>query len=182
MSQYQTLKVEIDGRIAWVTFDHPPINLLDMQMIREIDQLSKELEANTSIHAAVFQSADPDFFIAHADVDPTDGSAKRRIPEWPSPTALTIRAISTMISCRSRLGIDDSKAAIPASNHACDIAWKRFLCSFGSSLARKARSSRHFVESPSRTVWALSTGEENMIDIASTRISCWQAGPTNPPM
>ena len=33
MSQFETLNVEIDGRIAWVTFDHPPINLLDMQMI-----------------------------------------------------------------------------------------------------------------------------------------------------
>lgn len=40
MSQYRTLNVEIDGRIAPVTFDHPPINLLDMQMIREIDQMS----------------------------------------------------------------------------------------------------------------------------------------------
>ena len=61
MSQFETLKVEINGRIAWVTFDHPPINLLDMQMISEIDQLSKDLEANKSIHVAVFQSADPDF-------------------------------------------------------------------------------------------------------------------------
>ena len=31
MSQFETLNVEIDGRIAWVTFDHPPINLLDMR-------------------------------------------------------------------------------------------------------------------------------------------------------
>ena len=69
MSQFETLSVEVEDRIAWVTFDHPPINLLDIQMIREIDELSKALEANTSIHVAVFQSAAPDFFIAHADVE-----------------------------------------------------------------------------------------------------------------
>ena len=52
MSRYETLSVEIDGLIAWGTFDHSPINLLDMQMIREIDQPWKELEANASTHVA----------------------------------------------------------------------------------------------------------------------------------
>lgn len=95
MNQFETLKVEIDGHIAWVTFDHPPINLLDMQMIREIDQLSKDFEANTSIHVAVFQSADPDFFIAHADVDlirqmPTD------ITERPTELNLYVAALERL--------------------------------------------------------------------------------------
>ena len=94
-SRYQTLKVEIDERIAWVTFDHPPINLLDMQMIREIDLLSQELEANASIHVAVFQSADPDFFIAHADVElirqlPTD------ITERPTELNLYVAALERL--------------------------------------------------------------------------------------
>jgi enoyl-CoA hydratase/carnithine racemase len=97
MSSFDTLKVEIDDRIAWVTFDHPPINLLDMQMIREIDQLSQELEANTSIHVAVFQSADPDFFIAHADVElirqlPTD------ITERPTELNLYVAALERLRS------------------------------------------------------------------------------------
>lgn len=95
MSEYHTLEVEIDERIAWVTFDHQPINLLDMQMIREIDQLSKALEANTSIHVAVFQSADPDFFIAHADVElirqlPTD------ITERPTELNLYVAALERL--------------------------------------------------------------------------------------
>ena len=95
MSHYGTFNVEIDGRIARVTFNHPPINLLDMQMIREIDQLSQELEANTSIHVAVFQSADPDLFIAHADVDlirqmPTD------ITERPTELNLYVAALERL--------------------------------------------------------------------------------------
>ena len=66
---YSTFKVARENRIAWVTFDHPPINLLDIEMIREIDQLSRDLESDHETHVVVFQSADPEFFIAHADVE-----------------------------------------------------------------------------------------------------------------
>ncbi|MCR9278678.1 MAG: enoyl-CoA hydratase/isomerase family protein [Pseudomonadaceae bacterium] len=95
MSRFDTLTLEIDGRIAWVTFDHPPINLLDMQMIKEIDQLSEDLYANESLHAVVFQSADPDFFIAHADVGlirsmPTD------ITERPTELNLYVAALERL--------------------------------------------------------------------------------------
>ena len=69
MTGYQTFNVVIDARIAWVTFSHPPVNLLDIEMIREIDKLTQELAADASLHVVVFQSADPDFFIAHADVE-----------------------------------------------------------------------------------------------------------------
>ena len=69
MIEFETFDVVVEDRIAWVTFDHPPINLLDIGMIREISQLAQELEVDDSIHVVVFQSADPDFFIAHADVE-----------------------------------------------------------------------------------------------------------------
>ena len=95
MGDYQTLNVEMEGRIAWITFDHPPINLLDMQMIREIDQLSSELLSNEDLHVAVFQSADADFFIAHADVElirrmPTD------ITERPTNHNLYVAALERL--------------------------------------------------------------------------------------
>ena len=35
---FQTFSMTQDGHIARVTFDHPPINLLDMEMIQEIDR------------------------------------------------------------------------------------------------------------------------------------------------
>jgi hypothetical protein len=35
----------------------------------EIDHLSYELEAKTTCNVVVFQSGNPEFFIAHADVD-----------------------------------------------------------------------------------------------------------------
>jgi enoyl-CoA hydratase/carnithine racemase len=66
---YQALRVEISGGIAWVTIDHPPINLFDRTLIVEMDKLGQELEVDDDVRAVVFQSANPEFFIAHADVE-----------------------------------------------------------------------------------------------------------------
>ena len=66
---YQTLSVSTKDGIVWVTFNNPPVNLLNMDMIRDIDVLSRELEADQESRVVVFQSANPEFFIAHADVD-----------------------------------------------------------------------------------------------------------------
>ncbi len=66
---YKTMDVLRERGVVWVTFDHGNINLLDMEMIREIEQLSHELEAEESCNVVVFQSSNPEFFIAHADVD-----------------------------------------------------------------------------------------------------------------
>jgi len=65
---YDTLKVRIDGGIAHATIDHPPINLFDAAMIVEMDRFGREVEADPDVRVVVVDSADPEFFIAHADV------------------------------------------------------------------------------------------------------------------
>lgn len=37
------LKVDINKSVAFITINNPPINLLDMQMMLEIDRIGKEL-------------------------------------------------------------------------------------------------------------------------------------------
>lgn len=66
---YQCLKIRVDRGVAFVTIDHPPINLLDAALIADLDRVERELESDRDVRVAVFQSADPDFFIAHADVN-----------------------------------------------------------------------------------------------------------------
>jgi enoyl-CoA hydratase/carnithine racemase len=66
---YESLKIRKDGGIAFITIEHPPINLFDMALILEMDRLGRELEADEEIRVVVVDSADPDFFIAHADVN-----------------------------------------------------------------------------------------------------------------
>jgi enoyl-CoA hydratase/carnithine racemase len=102
-----------------VTFDHSLINLLDMQIISEIDLLSKDLKANTLIHVAVFQSADPDFFIAHANVDlirqmPTN------ITERPTKFNLYVAALERL----KKLPIATiAKVAVIARGGGAELLW-----------------------------------------------------------
>jgi enoyl-CoA hydratase/carnithine racemase len=65
---YECLRVRCEGGIATVTIDHPPINLFDVALIQEMDRVGRELEADADVRVVVLQSANPDFFIAHADV------------------------------------------------------------------------------------------------------------------
>jgi len=51
-----------------VTFNNPPINIFIPATIVELGALMTELEADPSVKVVVFQSANPDFFIAHLDV------------------------------------------------------------------------------------------------------------------
>ncbi|MCJ7808213.1 MAG: enoyl-CoA hydratase/isomerase family protein [Dehalococcoidia bacterium] len=74
---YKYLRIKLDSKVLFVTIDNPPINLLDLNLMSEIDQLGREVEVDDNISVLVFDSANPDFFIAHADVNmilllPTD--------------------------------------------------------------------------------------------------------------
>src|ERR1700722_466656 len=51
-----------------VTFSNPPINMFVPTTIVEIDKLMTDLEADPSVRVVVFQSANPEFFVAHLDV------------------------------------------------------------------------------------------------------------------
>jgi len=66
---YACLRIALDAGVATLTIDHPPINLLDLPLMLEMDRAGRELEADPEVRVVVVQSADPDFFIAHADVN-----------------------------------------------------------------------------------------------------------------
>jgi enoyl-CoA hydratase/carnithine racemase len=65
---YSGLKVTVDRGVAFVTIDNPPINLLDIPLITDLDGAGRELEADPAVKVVVLQSANPDFFVAHADI------------------------------------------------------------------------------------------------------------------
>jgi enoyl-CoA hydratase/carnithine racemase len=51
-----------------ITFSNPPINMFSPATIVELGALMTEVEADPSVKVVVFQSANPDFFIAHLNV------------------------------------------------------------------------------------------------------------------
>ena len=56
-----------------VTFDHPPINTITATTVNELSELVEAIERESQLKVVVFASANPDFFLAHYDVegDPT---------------------------------------------------------------------------------------------------------------
>ena len=65
---YERLSVDIQGRVATVTIDNPPVNVITMELFAELDALSTELKSDPDLTVVVMRSADPDFFLAHFDV------------------------------------------------------------------------------------------------------------------
>src|SRR6202041_3388332 len=51
-----------------ITFSNPPINMFVPTTIVELGARVTDLEADASVKVVVFESANPDFFIAHLDV------------------------------------------------------------------------------------------------------------------
>ncbi len=54
--------------ILCVSFDNPPVNIQDMAMLDDLNKLAEWLENDKNIKVVIFQSANPDIFVAHADV------------------------------------------------------------------------------------------------------------------
>ena len=79
---YKFLNVDIDGTVGFVTINNPPMNIITVDLFAELVELSKELKADSRLLVVVVKSADPDFFLAHFDVEalldrPLQGEAQR---------------------------------------------------------------------------------------------------------
>jgi len=84
---YECLRIRVERGVAFVTIDHPPINLFDLALIREMLRVGAELAADAAVRVVVLESANPEFFIAHADV-----ALIQRLPTEvpPKPTELGV--------------------------------------------------------------------------------------------
>ncbi|MER7676019.1 enoyl-CoA hydratase/isomerase family protein [Streptomyces sp. NPDC096934] len=51
-----------------VTFDNPPVNLVDAAMTEELGALLTRAEESDTLAVIVFDSADPDYYLAHFDL------------------------------------------------------------------------------------------------------------------
>jgi len=89
---YECLRIDVDRGVAWVTIDHPPINLFDLALIQEMDRVGREIEVDPAVRVAVFQSANPDFFIAHADV-----ALIQTLPTTPPPRPTRLGLFHAMV-------------------------------------------------------------------------------------
>lgn len=73
--EFKTLKLREENGAMFVTLSNPPINLMNIQMLKELMQLSGMLMQRPDIKVVVLDSADPDFWIAHFDLNDLVSSA-----------------------------------------------------------------------------------------------------------
>ena len=90
VSTDECLTIRVADRVAWVTILHPPMNLLDSVMIGALGRATKSLGEDPGVGAVVIQSGDPDFFIAHADINLVLGPSVAGQGTGPSPFHTTL--------------------------------------------------------------------------------------------
>ncbi len=104
------IALERRSRSYWrVIFDHPPVNTITATTVMELSELVELIERATELNVIVFDSANPDFFLAHYDVesDPMKTAAlpagPTGMPAWLDLTARLSRApVVSIASIRGR--------------------------------------------------------------------------------
>ncbi len=68
MGEYEYVKFKKEDGIGIVTLDSPPVNALNIKMVKELGQLFDEIERDEEVKAVVVTGAGPNAFSAGADV------------------------------------------------------------------------------------------------------------------
>jgi enoyl-CoA hydratase/carnithine racemase len=119
MTKASQFVVSHETSAAWrLTFRNPPMNLLDPDTIEELLQLSSAMQADKQLKIVVFESADPDYFIAHYDMSRArEVAEKSGTPAWIEfTTRLAQMPVISVASIRGRARGAGNEFAL-----ACDL-------------------------------------------------------------
>ena len=67
--EFDTLQIDIAGSVLTATINNPPVNVMTPRLYMDLVNFTSQVEQDERIKVVVFDSADPDFFIAHFDVE-----------------------------------------------------------------------------------------------------------------
>lgn len=86
-ADYELLRIDLNAGVAVAIVDAPPINLMTLPLFVELARFGTEVGDDDSVRVVVLKSANPDFFIAHFDVEAILGfpiaSTAERTPSNP---------------------------------------------------------------------------------------------------
>jgi enoyl-CoA hydratase/carnithine racemase len=79
---FELLTVTVEAGVATAVIDAPPINIMTTHLAGELAAFAEEVAVDDDVRCVVMRSANPEFFIAHYDVEailamPTDRPARR---------------------------------------------------------------------------------------------------------
>lgn len=106
--EYQYLKVKKENKIVTVTLDHPPVNALNLTMVKEIDALAADLENDKESRVVVMTGNGTHAFCAGADLKEFEGlkpeeatkvvqqgqTAFERLSNVPQPVVAAINSLT----------------------------------------------------------------------------------------
>jgi enoyl-CoA hydratase/carnithine racemase len=93
---FTTFSLHQDGAVLRVRLSNPPINLMTMKMIGELFQLGGQLYTDQQTKVVIVESANPEFFIAHVDIEDIEKSSKdpTAAGQYPDINALQALTVS----------------------------------------------------------------------------------------
>ena len=149
-----------------VTFDHPPINTITATTVAELAELVGLIEEDPDLNVVVFDSANPEFYLAHYD---TEHDPARTVALGVGPTGmhawldllvrLSRAPVVSIASIRGRARGPEASSSWPAT---CGSPRARTRCS-ASSRSERAWS-RAAVRRPGSPAWSVAAGRSR---------SCW---------
>ena len=81
------LRVVEETPTYWrVVFDYPPFNVMDGTMFQSLQDLLARMDASQTLRVVVFESAIPDFYLAHFDLTGKLGNVMSGV----GPTSLPV--------------------------------------------------------------------------------------------
>src|ERR1700694_2871211 len=84
---HSPLRVAEEPPAYWrVVFDCPPFNVMDGTMFQSLQDLLARMDASQTIRVVVFESAIPDFYLAHFDLTGKLGNVMSAV----GPTSLPV--------------------------------------------------------------------------------------------
>jgi len=98
---YERLRVDLEDGVAFATIESPPINVMTNALFGDLAGFAQQVAEDDAVRAVVLRSDDPDFFIAHFDVEaildfPIDRPAERAKAVGDNPFHAMCEAYRTM--------------------------------------------------------------------------------------
>jgi enoyl-CoA hydratase/carnithine racemase len=121
-STHHRLTVKSETPSYWrVIIENPPINLYDPEMFAELNVLMDKIDTDPELKVVVFESANPDYFVAHYDLERgeviPDQAGAAEFSAWPKfVTRLAQSRVVSIAKLRGRARGHGSELAL-----ACDM-------------------------------------------------------------
>jgi len=87
---FDTLRVTGDRGVLRVVIDNPPVNVLGLTLMGDLAALLEGVREDADTQVVVFESADPEFFLAHVDFTLVDDENATADPTAGAPAGLNV--------------------------------------------------------------------------------------------